>query len=246
SASGFEAGAKGLFADGRIRANVAAFAYRFEDLQVNTYDPSRIAYTINNAGEVQQRGVEADGTWQATDGLQLRGAIAYVDAQFKDFVGQCYSYAFPTGTVRATAVAPANCSFVNATALTLQQDFEGRAPARAPQWSGSAGFTYETQIAGFGVAVTGDGFYSDSYYASETMAPATLQEAFWRYNAGVTVTSPDGRYSAQLIGRNLSDENYILYAADRTGGNSVPGAIGEQRGVVARGREVALQFAAKF
>ena len=246
SASGFEAGAKGIFADGRLRANIAAFAYSFEDLQVNTYDPARIAYTINNAGEVQQRGFEADGAWQATDALSLRGAIAYVDAQFNDFVGQCYSYAFPTGTVRATAVAPTNCSFVNTTALTLQQDFDGRAPARAPQWSGSAGFTYETQIAGFGVALTGDGFYSDSYYAAETMAPATLQEAFWRYNAGVTVTSPDGRYTAQLIGRNLSDENYILYAADRTGGASVPGAIGEQRGVVARGREVALQFSAKF
>jgi len=246
TAEGFEAGAKGIFDGGRIRANFAAFAYRFEDLQVNTYDPARIAYTINNAGEVQQRGFEADGTWQASESLQLRGAIAYVDAQFKDFVGQCYSYAFPTGTVRATAVAPTNCSFVNTTALTLQQDFEGRAPARAPQWAGSGGFTYETQMAGFNVAVTGDAFYSDSYYAAETMAPSTLQDAFWRFNAGVTVTSPDSRYTMQLLGRNLSDENYILYAADRTGGASVPGAIGEQRGVVARGREIAVQFAAKF
>ncbi len=246
TASGFEAGAKGIFDGGRLRANIAAFAYSFEDLQVNTYDPARIAYTINNAGEVQQRGFEADGSWQATEGLSLRGAIAYVDAQFKDFVGQCYSYAFPTGTVRATATAPANCSFVNATALTLQQDFEGRAPARAPQWAGSAGFTYEAEVAGFNLALTGDAFYSDSYYAAETMAPSTLQDAFWRYNAGLTITSPDDRYTVQLLGRNLSDENYILYAADRTGGASVPGAIGEQRGVVARGREIAVQFAAKF
>lgn len=246
SASGFEFGAKGIFDQGRIRANFAAFAYTFEDLQVNTYDPARIAYTINNAGEVQQRGFEADAKWQLTDGFEVRGAIAYVDAQFRDFVGQCYSYAFPTGTVRATAVAPTNCSFVNTTALTLQQDFEGRAPARAPEWAGSAGFTYETQVAGFNLALTGDAFYSGSYFAAETMAPSTLQDSFWRYNAGLTLTSPDDRYTVQLLGRNLSDENYILYAADRTGGASVPGAVGEQRGVVARGREIALQFAARF
>jgi outer membrane receptor protein involved in Fe transport len=143
-------------------------------------------------------------------------------------------------------VAPTNCSFVNTTALTLQQDFEGRAPARAPEWAGSAGFTYETQVAGFNLALTGDAFYSGSYFAAETMAPSTLQDSFWRYNAGLTLTSPDDRYTVQLLGRNLSDENYILYAADRTGGASVPGAVGEQRGVVARGREIALQFAARF
>lgn len=247
TAEGFELGAKGVFAEGRVRLNGAVFAYNFDDLQVNTYDPSRVAYTINNAGSVEQRGVEIDGTWSATDQLSLRGAIAYIDAQFKDFVGQCYSYAFPTGTVRATAVAPINCSFVNATALTLQQDFGGRAPARSPEWAGNAGFTYDVPMAsGFRLAINGDAFYSGEYFASEAMAPASLQDSFWRLNAGVSLTAPDDSWTVQLVGRNLTDEYYLQYAADRTGGASVPGAIGEQRGVVSRGREVALQFSKTF
>jgi len=49
-----------------------------------------------------------------------------------------------------------------------------------------------------------------------------------------------------VIGRNLTNKYYLLYAADRTGGASVPGAISEQRGVIARGREVALQLSGKF
>lgn len=247
TAEGFELGAKGVFADGRVRLNGAVFAYNFDDLQVNTYDPSRVAYTINNAGSVEQRGVEIDGTWAATDNLSLRGAIAYIDAQFKDFIGQCYSYAFPTGTVRATAVPPPNCSFVNATALTLQQDFEGRAPARSPEWAGNAGFTYDLPVAGgFNLAINGDAFYSGEYFASEAMAPSSLQDSFWRLNAGLTLTSPDDSWTVQLVGRNLTDEYYLQYAADRTGGASVPGAIGEQRAVVSRGREVALQFTKTF
>ncbi|MEL0251554.1 MAG: hypothetical protein VW935_06330 [Novosphingobium sp.] len=49
-----------------------------------------------------------------------------------------------------------------------------------------------------------------------------------------------------MIGRNLTNKYYLLFAADRTGGASIPGNIGEQRGVVARGREVALQVSGKF
>lgn len=242
SAKGFELGGKGVYYDGRLRLNAAAFAYDFSNLQVNTYDPARIAYTINNAGTLEQRGAEADANFKVTDNLTVRGAIAYVDAQFKNFVGQCYSYAFPTGTTRATATPPPNCSFVNTTNLTLQQDFDGRAPARSPDWAGSAGFTWDVPVGTYNLSVNGDGFYTGEYYASEAMSPGSLQDSFWRFNAGFTLTPPDESWSLQLIGRNLTDEYYLQYAADRTGGNSVPGAFGEQRGVVSRGREVALQF----
>lgn len=246
SAEGFELGGKGVFQDGRLRLNAAVFAYDFSDLQVNTYDPARIAYTVNNAGTLEQRGVEIDGTYQVTDGLMLRGALAYVDAQFKNFIGQCYSYAFPAGATRATATPPPGCSFVNTTSLTLQQDFDGRAPARSPEWAGSAGFTWDVPVAGFNVSISGDSFYTGEYYASEAMSPGSFQEGFWRVNAGITLTPANDVWSVQLLGRNLTDEYYVQYAADRTGGNSVPGAYGEQRGVVSRGREVALQFTYKY
>lgn len=246
SAEGFELGGKGVYMGGRMRLNAAAFAYDFSDLQVNTYDPARIAYTVNNAGTLEQRGVEADGSFRVADGLTIRGAIAYVDAQFKDFVGQCYSYAFAAGTTRATATPPPNCSFVNTTSLTLQQDFDGRAPARSPKWAGSAGFTWDVPVGSYNLSVNGDGFYTGDYYASEAMSPGSFQDAFWRVNAGLTLTPADASWSLQLIGRNLTDEYYLQYAADRTGGNSVPGAFGEQRGVVSRGREVALQFTYNF
>jgi outer membrane receptor protein involved in Fe transport len=96
------------------------------------------------------------------------------------------------------------------------------------------------------LGVTGDAFYSDSYYAAETMAPTTLQDSFWRLNASVSFGAADDRWSVALMGRNLTDEHYLLYAADRTGGTSVPGTIGEQRGVVSRGRELTLTGSVRF
>lgn len=245
-ASGFEIGAKGTFLDSRLSLSAAAFAYGFEDLQVNTYDPERIAYTINNAGKVEQRGFEVEAKLQASEMLSLRGALAYTHNRFQDFIGQCYAYAFPTGTTRANAVPPPNCSFVDSTALTLQQDYGGRAPARSPDWAANAGFTLDVPIGEYVLGMTGDAFYSDSYLASDTLAPPSRQDAFWRFNSSVSFGPEDESWTVALIGRNLSDQNFLLYAADRTGGASVPGAIGEQRGVVSRGREIMLQFGFGF
>jgi iron complex outermembrane receptor protein len=245
-AEGFEVGARAIMADGRLNMSAALFAYNFSNLQVNTYDPAAIAYTINNAGELRQRGFEVEGNFRATSFLSLHGALAYVHNRFRDFTGQCYSYAFPAGTVRATAVPPPNCSFVNATALTLQQVYDGRPPARSPQWSGNFGAVVTVPMAGNEVRLTGDTYYSGSYYAADTLAPPTRQEGFWRLNASITYAHPDNRWSIGLAGRNLTNRYYLLYAADRTGGAGVPGSIGEQRGVVSRGREILAQASFRF
>lgn len=246
-AKGFEVGGRLIGLNGRLNISAAAFAYDFTNLQVNTYDPALIAYTINNAGKVRQRGFEVEANFRATPELTVHGAVAYVRNRFSDFVGQCYAYAFPTGSTRATATPPINCSFLNTTSLTLQQVYDGRAPARSPSWSGNAGLTYTVPLANEQeIRLNGDAFYSGSYYAADTLAPPTRQDDFWRLNAGLTYAGPDNRWTLGLIGRNLTNKYYLLYAADRTGGAGVPGAIGEQRGVIARGREISLQASMKF
>jgi iron complex outermembrane receptor protein len=78
------------------------------------------------------------------------------------------------------------------------------------------------------------------------MAPSTEQNAFWCFNASARVVRHDGGETFSVIGRNLTNRNYLLYAADRTGCTGVLLTIGEQRAVVARGREIAAQAAFKF
>lgn len=245
-ASGFEVGGRLSALNRRFSLSAAAFAYSFEDLQVNIYDPTRIAFTINNAGAVRQRGFELEGNFQASGAVRFHGAIAYVRNRFRDFTGQCYGYAFPVGTVRATATPPPNCSFVNSTALTLQQVFDGRTPARSPELTGNGGVLVTLPVGSGTLTLNGDAYYSDGYFAAETLAPPTRQPAFWRFNAGLNFSAANDRWSVGLLGRNLSNENYLLYAVDRTGGLGVSGQIGEQRGVVSRGREVIVRTSVRF
>src|SRR5262249_44170903 len=114
-AKGFEFGARGRILNNKLYFSAAAFAYDFRNLQVNVFVPERIAYIINNAGKLRQRGFELELGYDVSRELNLHGAFAYVHNWFSDYTGQCYGYAFPTGTVRATAVPPPNCSFVNTT-----------------------------------------------------------------------------------------------------------------------------------
>ncbi|WP_221364505.1 TonB-dependent receptor [Sphingomonas jinjuensis] len=256
TARGFEAGAKGELFDRRLRLSSSLFAYDFRNLQVTTYDASTIRFQISNAGAVRQRGGELEATFDASRMLRLHGAIAYVHNRFRGYTGQCYGYTIPAAQA-LTAAAPPGCSFVTgvngARQLTaagtpvLQQVLDGRAPARSPDLSGNAGFEL-TVPAGSNLeaGITGDAFYSSSYYASDSFAPASRQPDFWRLNASARIGSPDGRWGMSLIGRNLTNKYYLLFAGDRTGGTSVPLTQGEQRGVVARGREVLLQASFRY
>ncbi|OYY88769.1 MAG: TonB-dependent receptor [Sphingomonas sp. 28-66-16] len=246
TARGIEAGARGLFANRRLSLSAAVFAYDFSNLQVNTYDPVLVAYSINNAGKLRQRGAELETSYRFDRDFQIHGALSYVNNKFHDYVGQCYSYTFPTGATRATAVPPPNCSFINATALTLQQDYEGRTSARSPKWSGNAGFDYARPIGSYRMELTGDALYSGSYYAADTLVDASRQKAYVTLNASLAVSPDDEWWKLSLVGRNLTNRYNILYAVDRSGGQGVAGAIGEQRGVVSRGRQVALQASVKF
>lgn len=246
TARGIEVGARGLFFNRRLSVSAAVFGYDFSNLQVNTYDPVLVAYSINNAGKLKQRGAELEASLRVARDFSFHGAVSYVDNKFHNYIGQCYSYTFPTGTTRATAVAPPNCSFINATALTLQQNYEGRAPARSPKWSGNAGVDYARTFDGYQVELSGDILFSGSYLAADTLVAASRQKPYATFNASVSIGPDDERWKLTLLGRNLSNRYNILYAVDRSGGQGVAGAVGEQRGVVSRGRQVALQAAVKF
>ena len=254
--TGFELGAKAELLDRRLSLNASLFAYRFKDLQVNTYDATVLRYSIDNAGAVRQRGADIEARFRASRNFSLRGALSYVDNKFENYTGQCYGYTIPAAQA-LTADAPPNCVFrlnpdgsrflTPAGGVVLEQVFDGRAPARSPKWSGSAGFLLTGDVSNDLIfELSGDAFYSSGYYASETMAPSTYQDDFWRLNASLRIAQSAEKWDVSLIGRNLTNKYYLLYATDRTGGTSIPLTVGEQRGVVARGREIMLQTTFRF
>ena len=227
-AHGVEAGAKGELLDNRLRLQASVYYYDYDDLQVTTYNPTTISYTFSNAAALKQKGFDAQALFQATSAIQLHGAINYNRNRFGKYNAPCYG----------GQTAAQGCNILPGPAQSLQN----RPPARSPDWAGNAGVSLDVPFSNdVEINLAGDAFYSSVYYGSETLAPSTRQDAFWRFNASARVMQVDGRWELGLIGRNLSNYYYLQQAQDKSGG-----IVGEQKGTVARGREVLVQLGFKF
>lgn len=225
-ARGFEVGAKFAALDRRLRLEASAYRYKFTDLQVNVYNPVTVSYTFDNASSLTQRGIDLQALFRPTRYFELRGAVTYSRNRYGQYAGACYGLQTPA--LGCNLPGPA-------------QDLTGRPPARSPDWTGNAGATLELPLGmGARLVASGDAFYSDSYFGSETLAPLTFQQSFWRFNAALRLVSDNDKWEIGLVGRNLSNEYFLLTAQDRSN------SPGHQRGTVSRGREIALTATVRY
>jgi iron complex outermembrane receptor protein len=79
----YEIGAKTDLWDGRIRLNVAAFYYDYQDMQVNVI--RSLATETLNAASAEIKGLEADVTARVTEYLTLSASAAYIDGKYDSF-----------------------------------------------------------------------------------------------------------------------------------------------------------------
>ena len=230
---GGEIGAKGEFLNHKLRADLAVYTYTFKDLQVVQQDATLVppSFITTNAARARSRGVEASMNWQATGDLSLRGAIGYNQSKYLDYSG---ANCFNGQTVAQGCV-------VGASGLKTQV-LSGQTLYRAPKAVLNFGATYAFHLSDdLRLEATGDGIHSSSYLASENNNPSNRQDAYWRLNASLTLRSNAAGWSLALVGRNLTNERYKIYALDRTFG--LPG---EGVAIVGRSRELSLQARYSF
>ena len=86
SVNAYEFGLKSDFADGRVRANVAAFFYQYDDLQFQATDPDVFRGGVANIPESEMKGIEAEIIGILSDELTLDFKAAVLDSEVtKDF-----------------------------------------------------------------------------------------------------------------------------------------------------------------
>ena len=245
TAEGAEIGFRSLLLDRRLSLNLTAYRYTYSDLQVQFFDPITISQVAGNAGELRTQGVEADVNWRVPglEGLSLRGAAAYNDARFHDYVGQC----FPGQTIAQ------GCNQVFAAGRFNAQDYEDRRPPKAPKLAGRLGAVLETPLtdSGIDLRLSGDAIYSSSYNFTDALRPDGNQKAFTKFDAAIAVSGRDKAWTVSLIGRNLGNKLVALTANDIpfTGGSGTGtnvGVVSDLSAIVDNHREVFLEVALKF
>lgn len=88
TAVNLEAGFKGKWLGGRLSAQLAAFATRYENMQiaVTLNSASIIKPVIENAGKAVSRGIEASLRAKPTKRIELIAAAQFLKARFEEFV----------------------------------------------------------------------------------------------------------------------------------------------------------------
>jgi len=238
---GGEFGAKGSIAQGQIQFDLSVYEYKYKDLQLSTFDSATAAISLRNAGRSRVRGIEVSANVRPDqiEGLTVRGSVAYNDARYTLFNDAgCY-----TGQTVAQG-----CSGNVIGGVAQTQSLTGSRLERAPEWSLNFGASYDHPItSGITFGLTGDAYYTGSFFSESTHDPRATQHEAWRLNAGVNLRGPNNGWELALIGRNLSNVLRAEYAFGQpfTGfgtGTNGPSRGADLVGVNGMPRSVVLQL----
>ncbi len=197
-AEGLEAGLKGTFIDSRLMVNLALFHTEYDDLQVSALDSATNSFFFKNAARATSEGVEAELRFAALESLEVGSAIAYLHARYDDFPGASCS----VGLSREADCDPA----------TDTRNAKGDAMRFAPDWSATLYASYHyTFASGWEAGLRGELLYSDKYYIAIQNDPYLQQDAFTKYDATATLTSPEGNWIFSLVGKNLADKTTVSF-----------------------------------
>jgi len=226
---GYEVGYKGLLFDGTLRVDLTGYSYDYDGLQLGSFNSSTISFTIGNAAKASTEGVQASFEWMALDDLSFSGSLGYNRARYEDYQNaQCY----------VGQTADTGCITVG---TVRTQDLTGEALTRAPDLMYSLGADYRARFGGWTAEFSADAAYTDDYQTAADNSPGGLQEDFWRLNAGVHLMPESEKYRISLIGRNLTNEYYMVNAVNHPGGTA-----DQFVGVFNRPREIVFQAEYRF
>lgn len=196
----YEAGFKTQFLNGRVRMNIAAYLYKFKDIQVTRITDG--GNVVANAAAATMKGIDFDLDVMVSDRLNVYGAVGYLHGRYDDY--KTAVFYIPMGPPRGGSAA------------VRDQDASGNHTIYSPQISASGGATYKipTEVGEFSV----DGFVQ--FVDDQYVGPSNLFKlpSYTTANAGIGWTSSDERFGARLWARNIFDNYYFIQVLESTSG----------------------------
>lgn len=187
----YEAGVKMTLADRTVLLNATYFDQTFSDFQLNTFLGT--AFVVESIPELTSRGVDADFLWfTPMDGLTLQGGVTYTKTEYGEFTAADLSN--PGNFPQLSLLPDATASF-------------------APEWSATASINYDRDLGnnlrgGFSLAAK----YMSDYNTGSDLLPWKQQDAFTTLNGRISIGAADERWTLELWGQNLTDEEYVQVA----------------------------------
>ena len=183
------AGLKTRLFNNTLQINDEIFYSEYKNFQIQAYDASKLFNPIFNARKVTIPGNQLDILWQPTSDNQINLSVSYIKNRNKDFVT-------PDGV-----------------------SYNGLAGPYAADWTINGGVSHDFQVHSGYVRAAVDARFESKWWADFVHNPGTRQDAYAKLNAELTYYSENGRWSAGVWGRNLTDK--VVIAATAAAG--IPG-----------------------
>ena len=240
TAEGFEVGIKTRLFDRQLSLNLGAYTYEYSDLQIDFFNSPVFAFTTLNAATARTKGIELDFRFvpNSLQGFELHGSLNYNKAEYTDYpdapcwTGQTIAQGCYTTTPRT------------------QQDLAGVELGNAPNWTGSLGASYETDLDGLNFGLSVDANYSSDYLGAAFGNPFQRQNDYITLDGQVRVSTPDDRWEFAVIGKNLTDKFYFTGGQDGPSSGGGTGTAGgfpaDQFGYAANPRTIRAQVTFRY
>lgn len=196
-----EIGLKSELFDRRVRFNVAVFQSKYDDIQKilnESFDPdgpgpqpATSGQTVQNAAKATIEGVEVEVNTLVTERFTIDASVGYTDAAYDSFPGLDL-----TG------------DGVPDPALAKQTKFE-----KVPEWTGYLGAEYTIPVDVGDLRLRASYAYTSRFFTDQFNRRHLSQEPYGLVDASMTLNAGD-HWEVSLWGKNLTDEEYIDFAAD--------------------------------
>ena len=220
----FELGAKLTAFDNRLAMSATLFFSEFDDFQASAFDGNS-GFILRNAGVLESTGLEFGLDSTPWEGGTLSFNFAYVDAEFKEFVGApCSKGAKAAGTCDDAAGGA---------------DLSGEQVNRSPKWRYNIAAQHDFMIGSAEASARVEYMWRDENVLDGDLDPNTYEGSYGLLNARFAVR-PTENVEIALWGRNLTDEEYSLAIFD------VPLAEGAYAHYPGRLRQVGAEIIVNF
>lgn len=202
----YEMGLKSRLFNNQLELNLAVFHTTFKDFQAQITDldsPGSLAsFRLDNAGELETKGVELEVTAQPITPLTFVGSLLYNKAVYKEFVTQCFQGQRGDEEGAIDRDGDGSCD---------AQNVAGKPLANAPLWSASLTSRYDHVYGEMGETLYAQltGRWQDEVQFSNDQHPLTIHDAYsiWDLRVG-WIGSGAGIQIAAYV-KNLFDEAYV-------------------------------------
>ena len=213
-----EVGAKTRLLDNTLQANLTAFYYDYEGLQVSKIIAQS---SVNQNIDSTIFGIEGEFIYAPNENWMFTWNMSYLNTEIKDFSTVDPTDPNQMGTTAGIASVFGNNVLIADGTPGIEADLSGNELQQAPELSTTIGVSYQTPLSnGMGLQVGTNYYWQEEYYARNFNTANDVIDSWGVWNASAMIPSADETWYAEVFVKNITDDDNVTgqYVTDAVSG----------------------------